>query len=224
VPGAAVYVAAGGKAELLGITRQLIGEPWLGAHGFQYAGSIGPWHVSDKSRETLVRLGNAVAVEFELVGLFGVDFVLNGDDVWTIEVNPRYTAPVEIVERFSGLSAIAAHVAACTSQTLSSKSPPGCGLSLGGEDAPARPGAAYHGKAILFARRDVVIPRAFADYALAEATCTPWPGLADISPAGTLIENSRPVLSLFAEGPTAEDVERRLRERVVKLEEKLYVD
>ena len=55
----------------------------------------------------------AVSEQFELIGLFGVDFILDGDTVWTLEVNPRYTASVEIVERFTGKSAIAEHAAAC---------------------------------------------------------------------------------------------------------------
>ena len=56
-----------------------------------------------------MRLGNILAEQFELMGLFGVDFVLEGERVWSLEVNPRYTASVEIVERFTGVSAIAKH-------------------------------------------------------------------------------------------------------------------
>ena len=112
-PCIAVYVAADGEAQLLGVTRQIIGEPWLRAHGFQYAGSIGPWPVSEATRATLARLGKVLSEQFELAGLFGVDFILDGEQVWTVEVNPRYTASVEIVERCTDARAIAAHVAAC---------------------------------------------------------------------------------------------------------------
>ena len=55
-----------------------------------------------------------MAEQFELLGLFGIDFMLDGEDVWTLEVNPRYTASVEVVERFTGLSAISLHAEACT--------------------------------------------------------------------------------------------------------------
>src|SRR6478752_5928272 len=106
VPCAAVFVATDGAAKLLGVTRQLIGEPWLGSHGFQYSGAIGPLPVSEFVRNTLEELGNVLAADFELIGLFGVDFILHGESVWTLEVNPRYTASVEIVERFTGVSAI----------------------------------------------------------------------------------------------------------------------
>jgi predicted ATP-grasp superfamily ATP-dependent carboligase len=205
---AAVYVAAAGAATLLGTTRQLIGEQWLGAHGFQYAGSIGPWTISARAREALTQIGNVLADQFELAGLFGVDFILNGDEVWTLEVNPRYTASVEIVERCTGVSAIAAHVAACRDSIIRSAN-----------DEPRSTNA--HGKAILFAKRDIVISQEFADYAMSEARREPWPAMADISPPGTPIENGRPILTIFAEGATANEVEQLLRQQATELEDKI---
>lgn len=203
-PCAAVYAATDGAAQLLGVTRQLIGEPWLGAHGFQYAGSIGPWPVSDAARATLVRLGNTLAAEFELIGLFGVDFILDGDDVWTLEVNPRYTASVEIVERMTGVSAIAKHATACSGMQIK-------GRQNGIEDDAAREQIIACGKAILFANHDIVISQRFAEFALEGAQHSPWPPWADISPAGTVIDTGRPILTLFAHGDSVEDVENRLK-------------
>jgi predicted ATP-grasp superfamily ATP-dependent carboligase len=167
-----------------------------------------------------------VAEHFELVGLFGIDFVLDGEMVWTLEVNPRYTASVEIMERFSGVRAIAAHVAACNGQLsgderAGASPPPASPPQAGAEDGPARRG--HYGKAVLFARRDLQISPAFADETLAEATRAPWPALADVSPAGTPIEAGRPILTLFADGSTTEEVERRLRHRAMELENKLYL-
>jgi predicted ATP-grasp superfamily ATP-dependent carboligase len=207
-PCAAVFVAGEGRAQLLGVTRQLIGEPWLRSHGFQYAGSIGPWPISLGTRETLKRLGNVISEQFELIGLFGIDFVLDGEDVWPIEVNPRYTASVEIVERCAGVSAIAAHIAACG--------------GAAGESPPIRIETACHGKAILFANREIMISQAFADSSLDESMRAPWPALGDISPAGTQVESGRPILTVFAEGSTVSEVERRLRERVAEIERDVY--
>jgi predicted ATP-grasp superfamily ATP-dependent carboligase len=212
-PCAAVYVASQGEAQLLGVTRQIIGEPWLRAHGFQYAGSIGPWPVAEATRATLVRLGNVLSAQFELAGLFGVDFVLDGEQVWTVEVNPRYTASVEIVERCTPVMAIAAHVAACD----------GLASDIERAGAPARDESNCHGKATLFATRDVVISQEFADYSIAESLLSPWPMLGDVPAAGTPIENGRPVLTIFASGTNAAEVEQRLRERVVEVERKLYI-
>jgi len=212
-PCAALYVAARGQAQLLGITRQIIGEPWLRAHGFQYAGSIGPWPISESTRATLARLGNVLSERFELAGLFGVDFVLDGEQVWTVEVNPRYTASVEIVERCTGVRAIATHVAACGGLAAASGR---------ADDSPTRDESNCHGKVTLFATRDVAISQEFADYSIAESLLSPWPMLGDVSAAGTPIENGRPVLTIFASGTSVAEVEQRLRERVVEVERKLY--
>jgi predicted ATP-grasp superfamily ATP-dependent carboligase len=212
-PCAAVYVAAEGGAQLLGVTRQIIGEPWLRAHGFQYAGSIGPWPVSDTTRSTLARLGNVLSEQFVLSGLFGVDFMLDGEQIWTVEVNPRYTASVEIVERSTGVQAIAAHVTACGGVP---------GDTGRAEVSSNRNGSNCHGKATLFATQDCEISQAFAGYSTAESLRTPWPMLGDISSAGTSIENGRPILTIFASGTNVAEVEQRLRERVVEIENKLY--
>jgi predicted ATP-grasp superfamily ATP-dependent carboligase len=222
-PCAAVFVAMDGNAELLGVTRQLVGDERLGAHGFQYCGSIGPWRVSTAAIAAIQQIGSVLAKEFDLVGLFGVDFILNGDEVWTIEVNPRYTASVEIVERATGVHAIAAHAAACGGEFLDWRA----GRSSApteGEDAPARGVALFHAKAILFAKRDVEISVEFGDMALAEALLTPWPTLADISPPGTLVEAGRPILTLFADGTSEADVETRLLARVCELERQIYAE
>ena len=219
---AAVYVATDGGAQLLGVTRQIIGEPWLRAHGFQYAGSIGPWPVSEATRVTLTRLGSVLSEQFELAGLFGVDFILDGEQVWAVEVNPRYTASVEIVERCTGAKAIAAHVAACNGPSGEIERAGASWVPVGGEDARARSEAHCHGKATLFATRDVVISQEFADYSITESLRQPWPMLADVSGTGTPIENGRPVLTMFASGTNVAEVEQRLRERVVEVENRLY--
>jgi predicted ATP-grasp superfamily ATP-dependent carboligase len=227
-PCAAVYIASDGSAELLGVTLQIIGEPWLHAHGFQYAGSIGPWPIAEAVRETLERLGNVLSEQFELAGLFGVDFILAGERVWTVEINPRYTASVEIVERSTGVQAIAAHIAACGGVPGAIERPgPNSGPTrfeafdrLSRADAPAR--SLCHGKATLFARRDIVISQEFADFSIAESLITPWPMLGDVSSAGTPIESGRPVLTMFASGTSVADVEQGLRERVVEVERRLY--
>jgi predicted ATP-grasp superfamily ATP-dependent carboligase len=224
-PCAAVYVAAEGEAQLLGVTRQIIGEPWLHAHGFQYAGSIGPWPISVVTRASLARLGNVLSEQFELTGLFGVDFMLDGEQVWTVEVNPRYTASVEIVERFTGESAIVAHLAACGGHSgererAGASSPPV--RAEDGQARYARNGSSHQGKAILFATRDIVISKEFADYSIAEAFRSPWPTLGDVSNFGTPIDDGRPVLTIFASGTSVAEVEQRLREHVVEVERRLY--
>jgi predicted ATP-grasp superfamily ATP-dependent carboligase len=222
IPCAAVYAARDGSAVLMGVTRQLIGESWLGSRGFQYAGSIGPLPISKSTEHVIERIGKVLTERFELAGVFGVDMVIDGDSVWTIEVNPRYTASIEIVERVNGIQALAAHAAAF-SEALGTED-----LGLRSSNTPTAqspdrsPQPRVHGKAILFAKQDIALSRPFVEDALQQATQKPWPMLADISPAHTPIETGRPILTLFAEGKDSQEVEQGLRQSALDLERQIY--
>jgi uncharacterized protein len=85
--------------QLLGVTEQLIGDADFGGHDFLYTGSLGPIPLSTPQRETLQRLGNAVALQTGLRGIFGIDLIRDeAGTFWPVEVNPRYTASIEILE------------------------------------------------------------------------------------------------------------------------------
>ena len=92
------------SSQLLGVTRQLVGEAWAGAAEFQYCGSIGPWPLLPSVEQQLLRLGELICSEFGMTDLYGVDLLFDGEKLWTIEINPRYTAAVEVVERAYGIS------------------------------------------------------------------------------------------------------------------------
>jgi predicted ATP-grasp superfamily ATP-dependent carboligase len=186
-PGSVVFVAASGRAAPLGISRSLAGEEAFGADGFQYCGNI-LTAAGEKGDADLVEracvLADAAASAFDLVGLNGVDFVARGSIPCAIEVNPRWSASMELVERAYGLSVFGAHAAACTAGTL-----PAFDLRH------ARRGAETAGKAVIFARRDVVIGD--TDAWLAD------PGVHDIPRAGERIAAHRPVCTVFATGRDA---------------------
>ena len=98
------------RRSLIGVTRQLIGAP---GSPFAYRGSIGPVTISERLKARLDLMGRVLASEFALVGLFGVDFILRDDEPWPVEVNPRYTASVEVLELALGRSLLAEHLRAC---------------------------------------------------------------------------------------------------------------
>src|SRR5262245_49383240 len=111
-PMSGVFVRARGEVQLLGVTEQLIGTSWLDAPPFRYAGNIGPVELPADTRQELVRIGAALGERCALVGLFGVDFVLHEGRPWVVEVNPRYTASVEVLERATGATAMSLHQSA----------------------------------------------------------------------------------------------------------------
>ncbi len=115
-----LFLARSGRSELIGVSRQLIGSP---GSPFAYRGSIGPCELPGRSWTRLGLLGQVLASTFSLVGLFGVDHVLQDDEPWVVEINPRYTASVEVLELALGRSLFAEHVSACLGKLESSLGP-----------------------------------------------------------------------------------------------------
>ena len=77
------------------------GRPPNQSFPFQYAGSIGPINLSrfaDPILAEFKRVGILVANRFGLCGVFGIDFILEQDRLWLLEINPRITASAELIE------------------------------------------------------------------------------------------------------------------------------
>ena len=210
VASSAVFVAAGGWSSLLGVTRQLIGESWTGATGFQYCGSVGPQHVSEQITQRFRNIGDCLAARFGLVGLLGVDAMIDDDNVWVVEVNPRYTASVEVIERVFGIRALSLHVEACRSGRLPASNEPSTGRMAG--------------KAIIYALGHGLVPVEFGEMAARLNGDSRWPTLADIPAAGTELRPGQPVATVLAEGGDATDVEQRLKQLVQDVRRSLEWD
>lgn len=201
ISAAALFVGYAGRGHFLAITEQIVGEAWCGGGPFQYAGSIAPLPASELLLDTrfnaeLFRLGDTLAAEFGLVGLFGVDGVIHDARFWPVEVNPRYTASCEVIERLTGLSMIALHAAACEERE------PIAPLM------PHRPGGV--GKAIVFAQTDGVFTERAANWVERLNTGTLPDQVADIPRVGTRFAARDPILTLIAHGDMPADIRRRL--------------
>lgn len=189
-PGSIVFAAANGHAVPLGISRQLVGEAAFGAGGFRYCGSIlAPAGDSQFARDAeLARAASALAevvtAAFSLTGVNGIDFIARDAGPQAIEVNPRYSASMELVERAYGISIFDVHAAACTTAEL-----PAFDL------AHARRTHRAVGKAVVFARHDVICgdtSRWLAD-----------PGVRDVPRPNEPVRAGSPVCTVFADGPTS---------------------
>src|SRR5437588_6420633 len=147
-----VFSADGRRSVPLGLSRILAGETAFGADGFRYCGSIlgsagdPQFAADDRLLQRATLLAEGVTGAFGLVGVNGVDFVARRGFPYAIEVNPRYTAAMELVERAYGISLFDVHAGACR-QTL-----PAFDLAAVRRRTP---GAV--GKAILYARRPGVL-------------------------------------------------------------------
>jgi predicted ATP-grasp superfamily ATP-dependent carboligase len=207
----ALFLAMQDETVLIGISRQLIGESWLGAAPFGYCGSIGPIEPDEELKHNVQQIGNVLATEFRLRGLFGVDLVFDGKRVWPVEINPRYTASVELFELAGEISLLELHAKACaefetkcdTSDTVAV--PRQCRKEL---CTTLR----IVGKAILFADQDFIAPN-LLEFSQNHSP-DPLPLLADIPPTGSEILSSHPICTVFATAPSEKECTKNLKQNV----------
>jgi predicted ATP-grasp superfamily ATP-dependent carboligase len=186
-PYAAIYLGQGRRGRLLGVTHQIVGATWLHAGPFRYCGSIGPCTLDDQGQKAFERIGSVLTAGCHLRGLFGVDCILREGVPWPVEVNPRYTASVEVLEYGARVPAMALHRAVFDPQA-----PPA------GPKRQAADGLVV-GKAILFARAAVVFPDdgPWSATLRSPGPIEEMPEFADIPHAGERIEARRPILTCF---------------------------
>lgn len=213
-PCAAIFAGDSRGARLLGVTQQLIRAYWSHAKTWQYAGSIGPLRLSSIQRTAFERLGHALVEGFSLRGLFGVDCVLNSYDdglPYPVEVNPRYTASVEVLEHATGIPILALHRRVFDPSAQ--------------EPVPVRRKQdGVVGKAILFAKQAINFPKAGPWQQTLQHPSDVWelPAFADIPAAGQRITAGRPVLTFFTRAPTAAGCMEELRRIAADLDRRLF--
>jgi predicted ATP-grasp superfamily ATP-dependent carboligase len=183
-PVSALLLADGETAMLLGLSEQWAspGEeaPW------RYGGAARPANIGAAVANELADAATAIVEALRLVGLNSVDFLVNGDDFWLIEVNPRPGATLDIFDD-GGVPLFALHVDACLGR-LPRRAP----VFSGGAAA-----------AVVYARR-----------AIASFPAVEWPAwCADRQPGGTPVAAGAPVCTVRAGGANAAEARRQVGER-----------
>ena len=196
--GSAVYLADRLAVELVAITQQLVGEP---GRPFVYRGNCLPMAISEDIFKKLVHLGTILKSRFDLRGVFGVDFILHEDHPWPIEVNPRYTASIELVEWSTGRSLLAEHRQAFDQSAPRMK--------------PSRGFSGVVGKLIVYARAPSKFPPIQSIRSLCRDPFT-MPRCADIPPNGESFQAGDPILTLLGDGATEEQCLSRLERRAAQ--------
>jgi uncharacterized protein len=189
--GSIIFASAGKQAVVLGLSRQLVGETSLGARGFRYCGNLlaGSAALFPHQAELLERAAELATVltrEFDLRGLNGIDFIARAGVPYPIEVNPRFSGSMELLERRCGMSMFEVHAAACRGRL----------------PAPRTPAGTVQGKAVVFARRTLrIVDSSF--WRLGR-------NLADLPQPGEWIQRDRPICTAFAEARTGASCRARL--------------
>jgi predicted ATP-grasp superfamily ATP-dependent carboligase len=194
--------------ELLGTTIQSSGTQSLHADDFLYSGNIGPVIPCNSELAELQTIGELIFSNYRPRGLLGMDYILNESRVYPLEINPRYTASMEVLELALGQNFITKHMQAF-------------GINPSYEKHASRETAVI-GKAIYYAPHDVLIPE---DAPWVSIGANPWlfSPFADIPRANSAIDKGSPVVTIFAKADSLNDVKAQLKTRTSQLDSLFHV-
>jgi len=183
-PVSALFLGDGSGATVIGFSNQ-----WtLGTatKPYRYGGAVRPAMLAAEVEESLARTVDRLAGTASLVGLNSVDFHVDGERFWLLDVNPRPGATLGIFEP-PGQSLFGFHMAACAGNLSATPSYP--------------PGA--KAAAITYAEHDI-----------ASVPALEWPNwTADRPQPGISIRAGEPLCTVYACGPAASEAKARSDER-----------
>jgi predicted ATP-grasp superfamily ATP-dependent carboligase len=175
-------VAGDGRGcRFLGATEQITSKNYL------YRGNIAPLETTKEVGEISITIGEM----FNLRGVNGIDFILTEGGPYVLEVNPRPTGAMEVLERAYGVNLFDIHVKAC----------------FGNLDFKAIKNGKYHGKKILYATRD-------HKFSLEERPIF----IKDV-PHDGYIEKAGPVCTIIGEGATLDGCKEDLTKKEKEYED-----
>ena len=122
VPASVAFVADGRDCRILGLSEQLIGRAALGSSGFGWCGNILPLDLSPTESAAATaevrHMTSTLTRRFGLRGVNGMDVVIGRDRrgvvcPHVVEINPRYSGSMELLEDAGGVNVFSVHVDAC---------------------------------------------------------------------------------------------------------------
>jgi len=98
IPMSVSIISNGESSKLIGFCK-LINFSFKD-YPYLYSGIIGPIRVSSLITETIMKYVSILIREFKLVGFFGLDFIIKKNEIFVLEINPRPTVSLEILEKY----------------------------------------------------------------------------------------------------------------------------
>jgi predicted ATP-grasp superfamily ATP-dependent carboligase len=108
-------ISSNNETITLTLNEQLLGANELGQEEpFGYCGNVVPLVTTRSAMNKCKNTAEKITSHFGLVGSNGIDFAISKEGTpYVVEVNPRFQATLESVERVLGINMVEAHVKAC---------------------------------------------------------------------------------------------------------------
>lgn len=212
------FVNVGGQSHLAGCMKSWTEDSFWGPLPFIYRGNVGPIPLAVDEQQILLNFANLVREATGLQGVWQADFVKNQEGWWLLEINPRWSSSMELLEVAYGFSLVAQHIAAVLGQRQSAMSP----SDWNGHSIRCRkPIGSTIGKVVRYAGKELS-----PDHAMLERWwIARWDGtanslrevnrIADIPGETTTIPFGYPIYTEYAVGDSIDQVRDRLRRSTI---------
>lgn len=180
-----LFLADGSNAQVIGFNEQLCNATRL--LPYRYGGVVSHFSLPEKVKTAIERFVQNAAKQLKLRGLNSADFIVDGDDVYALEINPRLSASLDCYQTKKG-DLFAAHIAACMG------------------DLKDWPIVDKHARAhfVVYAYEAVSVP-----------STIDWPEwVRDIPQPNSEIPADAPICTVVADARTAKRAKQKLFERV----------
>lgn len=204
---------------VVGCMKSWLEDSVWGPSQFLYRGSVGPIPLQSDEWQRLFVFAQRIQKATGLLGVWQADFVRNHDGWWLLEINPRWSSSMELVEVAYDLSLIDHHARAVLSPPLSGAycedwTP--IGLNRWSEET-----GTCIGKAVRYASSDLTPTQSMLDRWWERR----WDGslislmsgnrLADIPGETSIIPAGYPICTEYAAAISLDQVSRRLQQSVL---------
>ncbi len=193
-PISCLFLADGVHAEVIGFSEQWCAPTTISP--YRYGGAVSHASLSQNCKKTITEFIRGISFKLGLRGINSVDFLVDGDDIFALEINPRLSATLDLYTAKHG-NFFASHIEACQVQL---------------RDWPSASGNS-HAHQIIYAKQVTKVPRN-----------VDWPNwVCDIPQPNSTIAAGAPICTVTAEARAAWQAKQVVQERAASLHQALML-
>lgn len=192
-PASMLFLADGQSINVIGFNQQWVAPS--AAMPYRYGGIVGHADLSAGIKQQFIQAAQKLTSAVGLRGLNSIDAVIEGEQIWVLEINPRLSSTFDLYQS-KECNLFDLHVRVCEGGLVDSAGDPPIAATV----AKARQ--------VVYAKHDLQLNEDFA-----------WPQwVADIPMANSMIAADNPVCTVLAEADNAEAARALVLSRQVTIE------